>query len=202
MYEQAKIAVDPVIFSIKAGELKILLHRREKDPFNERYELPGGLLRPEEKPEKRLNQKLKKMVGKQEIYFDQFNVFTDPDRDPRDRTISIGYIALVSKEEIENEENWFNARKLPEMAFDHREIISKAEKYLKENLDTVVVKQFMPELFPLNDLQKAYEVIEQKSYDNRNFRRKMIKQGTVEKTNKKQKDVPHRPASLYHFSQE
>lgn len=202
MYEEAKIAVDPVIFSIKDGELKVLLHQREKDPFDERYELPGGLLRPEEKPEKRLNQKLKNMVGKQEIYFDQFNVFTDPDRDSRDRTISIGYIALVNKEEIENEENWFNARDLPEMAFDHGKIISDAEKYLRENLNTVVVNQFMPELFPLNDLQKAYEVIEQKNYDNRNFRRKMTKQNIVEKTDKKQENVSHRPATLYRFKLE
>mgnify|MGYP002761813774 FL=1 len=201
MYEEAKIAVDPVIFSIKDGELKVLLHQREKDPFDKRYELPGGLLRPEEKPEKRLNQKLKNMVGKQEIYFTQFNVFTDPDRDPRDRTISIGYIALVNKEEIENEENWFDARDLPEMAFDHREIISEAQKYLKENLNTVIVKQFMPKLFPLNDLQEAYEVIEQKSYDNRNFRRKMTEKNLVDKTDKKERNVSHRPAALYKFNE-
>lgn len=199
MYEKAKIAVDPVIFSIEDGKLKVLLHQREKEPFNQRFELPGGLLRLEESPEKRMNQKLSEMVGKEDIYFDQFNVFTDPDRDPRDRTISIGYIALVSEEEIKNEEKWFNARELPEMAFDHGKIVSQAEKYLRENLDTVIVKQFMPELFPLNDLQKAYEVIEEKDYDNRNFRRKTTEQDIVEKTGKKQDNVSHRPATLYKF---
>jgi 8-oxo-dGTP diphosphatase len=200
MYEKSRIAVDPVIFSIKNGELKVLLHQRDKEPFDGNYELPGGLLRSEELPENRLNKKLKEMVGKEEIYFDQFDVFTAPDRDPRERTVSIGYIALVGREEVENEDRWFNARELPEMAFDHEQIVSKADKHLKDNLNTVIVKQFMPEFFPLNDLQKAYEVIEKKNYDNRNFRRKMTNQGIVEKTGKKQQNVSHRPASLYRFN--
>lgn len=199
MYEEAKVAVDPVIFSIKQGELKVLLHQREKNPFNERYELPGGLLRPEEKPEKRLNNKLIEMMGKGDIFFDQFHTFAKPERDPRERVVSIGYIALVNEQKIEKQKKWFNVRNLPEMAFDHKEIILEAEKYLKINLDEVIVKQFMPNLFPLNDLQKAYEVINQESYDNRNFRRKMINQEIVKETEKKQENVPHRPAKLYKF---
>lgn len=199
MYEEARIAVDPVIFTVKDGELKVLLHQREKDPFSGQCELPGGLLRKDENPDSRLKEKLEQMVHKEEIFFDQFRAFTEPERDPRQRTISIGYIALVNEEEVEDEERWFNARDLPEMAFDHEKIISDAEKYLRDNLDTVVVKQFMPELFPLNDLQGAYEVIEEEEYDNRNFRRRMIKQDIVEKTEKKQEDVPHRPATLYRF---
>lgn len=199
MYEQAQIAVDPVVFTIRNGKLKVLLHQREKEPFSQKYELPGGLIRKEEPPENRLNKKLIEMMGKEDIFFDQFHTFAKPERDPRERVVSIGYIALVNKQKIENKEKWFDARNLPEMAFDHREIISEAEKYLKGNLDEVIVKQFMPELFPLNDLQKAYEVINQESYDNRNFRRKMINQEIVKETEKKQENVPHRPAKLYKF---
>jgi 8-oxo-dGTP diphosphatase len=199
MYEKVRVAVDPVIFTVKDKELLTLLHQREKSPFKKKYELPGGLLREDEAPEKRLEIKLKEMMGKEEIYFDQFSTFADPERDPRERTVSIGYIALVNEEEFQNPENWHNARNLPETAFDHQKIIRKAEKYLKNNLNTVIVKQFLPELFPLNDLQRAHEVIKQEQYDNRNFRRRMINQEIVEKTDKKQEDVPHRPATLYKF---
>lgn len=199
MYEESRIAVDPVIFSIDDEKLKVLLHKREKGPFSGNYELPGGLLRPDEKPEERLRLKLEEMVGKSEIYFEQFGVYTGPDRDPRERTISIGYIALINSEEIEDQERWFDARKLPEMAFDHQSIVSDAEHYLKTNMKTVIAKQFMPELFPLNDLQAAYEVIEERQYDNRNFRRRMIENNIVEETGKKQENVPHRPARLYRF---
>jgi 8-oxo-dGTP diphosphatase len=199
MYEEARVAVDPVIFTVEQDKLKVLLHQREKEPFENAYELPGGLLRDGEMPEERLKQKLEEMVGKEKIYFDQFSTFTNPDRDPRKRTVSLGYIALVNEEEVKKEERWLEARDLPEMAFDHERIISEAESYLRDNLDTVIIQQFMPELFPLNDLQKAYEAIEQEECDNRNFRRRMIDQDIVEKTDKKQKDVPHRPATLYRF---
>lgn len=199
MYEEARIAVDPVIFTIKNQKLLTLLHQREKPPFQNKHELPGGLLRKNEKPEKRLKTKLKEMTGKQNIYFDQFSTFTQPNRDPRQRTISIGYIALINQEKIQNPENWHNARNLPKTAFDHKKIIQKAEQHLQQNLDTVIAKQFLPKHFPFNDLQKAYETIKQKQYDNRNFRRKMKNQNIVEKTDKKQQNVSHRPATLYKF---
>lgn len=200
VYEHARIAVDPVIFTIHGGRLKILLHEREKAPFEGRFELPGGLLRPAEEPEERLEAKLREMVGKEGIFFDQFGVFAGADRDPRERTVSIAYAALVNEEEVETIDRWHKARDLPTMAFDHEAIVRAAEAFLQEHLDTVIVRQFMPELFPLNDLQEAYEVIEQKEYDNRNFRRKMLREGVVEETDKKQEGVPHRPATLYRFA--
>lgn len=199
-YERARIGVDPIVFTIHAEELTVLLHEREKEPFKGRWELPGGLLRTGERPRHRLREKLRAMVGKEDLYLDQFDTFTEPDRDPRERTISIGYIALVSADVVERPERWFPVDELPEMAFDHAEIIDAAHTYLREHLDTVIVRQFMPELFPLNDLQRAYEVIEGREYDNRNFRRRMIRKGIVEETDRKQQDVSHRPATLYRFS--
>lgn len=199
-YEAARIAVDPVIFTIHNEQLQVLLHKREKPPFEGLFELPGGLLRPNEPPRKRLQRKLQDMVGKEDVYVDQFHVFADPRRDPRERTLSIGYIALINEANIEDTDRWFNARDLPDMAFDHDTIIKEADAFLQEHLDTVIVKQFMPPLFPLNNLQHAYEIIEQTEYDNRNFRRKMLQHGIVEETDQKQENVPHRPATLYRFT--
>lgn len=199
-YERARIGVDPVVFTIHEERLKVLLHRREKEPFEGCWELPGGLVRESERPRDRLWEKLREMVGKEDIYLEQFRAFTEPDRDPRQRTVSIGYIALVPETEMQQTERWYPVEGLPEMAFDHADIIGSAHTYLRDNLDTVIIRQFMPEMFSLNDLQRAYEVIEDREYDNRNFRRRMVREGIVEETDQKQQDVAHRPATLYRFA--
>jgi 8-oxo-dGTP diphosphatase len=85
------------------------------------------------------------------------------------------------------------------MAFDHKEIAEEGKRFLKDNLNTIVIKQFLPKDFPLNLLQEAYEIIEGKNYDNRNFRKKMLVSGIVAETQKTQDDVSHRPAKLYRF---
>lgn len=206
LYEKVRAAIDPVIFAIEHGKLKVFLKDREKEPFKGRYELPGGLLKENETAEQALHRKLRKIIGSK-IFFTQFYTFTEPKRDPRRRTISIGFIALVNYDLLKSLNNpneqkkWHDCRNLPALAFDHKEIISKAIKHLKENINNLIVKQFLPEAFPLNKLQEAYEIIEEQKYDNRNFRKKMISSGIVEPTESLEENVSHRPAKLYRFSE-
>jgi 8-oxo-dGTP diphosphatase len=199
MYQEARIAIDAVIFTLKDNLLQVLLHKREKTPFLNLFELPGGLLHNKESAEDALKRKLMEMIGTDKILFNQFFTFTNPDRDPRIRTVSIGFMAFVNYDKINNKENLFSCKKLPELAFDHKEIIEKATLHLKTNIDTMIVKQFLPDTFPLNKLQEAYEAIEGKKYDNRNFRKRMIALGIVEETKQLEKEVSHRPAILYRF---
>ncbi|MBN1157632.1 NUDIX hydrolase [Candidatus Woesearchaeota archaeon] len=198
-YEKARIAVDAVIFTVQDKSLKVLLHAREKEPFKDKKELPGGLIRGNETAEDTLKRKLQEIIGQQDIFFQQFFSFTEPSRDPRERTISIGFIALVNSENIGHINEWYAFGSLPELAFDHKKIISRAKHYLKENVSSLIVKQFMPKQFPLNKLQEIYELIEEIKYDNRNFRKKMITSGIVEETPDIEKNVSHRPAKLYSF---
>jgi len=139
------------------------------------------------------------MTGHKDIFFEQFRTFTRPDRDPRFRVISIGYIALIASDKIADFTAWHDSSNLREMAFDHKEIAEEGKRFLKDNLNTIVIKQFLPKDFPLNLLQEAYEIIEGKNYDNRNFRKKMLVSGIVAETQKTQDDVSHRPAKLYRF---
>ena len=198
-YESGRIAVDAVIFTIKEKKLLVYLNKREKDPFKHLAELPGGLLLPNETAEETLARKLKDVTGMTDVFFEQFHSFTKPNRDPRGRTISIGFIALVSEDKIPATASFYEVANLPKLAFDHQEIIGKAYAYLQENLDHQFVKQFLPLQFPLNDLQAVYEVIGQKKLDNRNFRKKILDSGTVKKIKKIQKNVSHRPAALYQY---
>ncbi len=199
MYETAKVAVNAVIFSIKDQRLMVYLNKREKEPFLNYLELPGGLLHPKETADETLLRKLKGVFGIKKQYFWQFHTFTDPKRDPRNRTISIGYIALVSNIKSADLEYFYPINALPKLAFDHEKIINKASEFLKKNIDNRLISQLVPKVFPLNDIQTVYEVISQKKMDNRNFRKKILNSGVIKKVKVVQKNVKHRPASLYQF---
>lgn len=200
-YETGRIAVDAVIFTIQDHKLMVYLNTREKEPYEGMAELPGGLLLSEETAEATLSRKLNDVIGSDQVFFEQFHTFTHPKRDPRVRTVSIAFIALVPKNKVAHTEKFHSIDELPPLAFDHREIVDKAHRYLRNNLDHQFVKQFLPENFPLNDLQMVYEVISQKKIDNRNFRKKMLDSGVVKKVAKVQKNVMHRPAALYRFKE-
>ncbi len=197
----AKIAIDPIIFTIHQNELKILLQKREKQPFKDKLELPGGLLLPNETATQTLKRKLKLLTGiKQNIFLKQFHTFTSPNRDPRQRTISIGFISLINENHITNFQDWHSYKEINNLAFDHKHIITSARDHLKSNTNPKLVKHFMPEFFPLNKLQKIYQILEESIYDNRNFRKKMISSKTVNETNQLETNVSHRPAKLFKFT--
>jgi len=195
----SKIAIDPVIFTIHDSKLKVLLHIREKSPFQDKKELPGGLLLGEETAEQTLKRKLKELVGYDNLFLKQFHTFTHPSRDPRDRIVSIGFVSLINQERIKDIVRWYDYNSLKYLAFDHKIIIETAFQYLKENINSSIVKHFMPKYFSLNKLQEVYETIEQKKYDNRNFRKKLINSNIVEETDKLEQGVSHRPAKLFKF---
>lgn len=199
MYEEAKVAVDGVIFTVKNGELLVYLNKRDKAPFNGQLELPGGLLLKGETAEETLFRKLKDVTGTPNIFFEQFYTFTNPKRDPRGRTVSVGFIALVAEDKMVGSTNFYSLKSLPKLAFDHKEIIEKAFAFLKSNMEGRLIKEFLPKSFPLNDLQMVYEVVGGKKLDNRNFRKKMLNSGLVKQVKQTQKGVAHRPAALYKF---
>jgi 8-oxo-dGTP diphosphatase len=202
-YETVRIAVDAVIFTIRNAKLQILLHLREKEPFAGKKELPGGLLLKEETAERTLKRKLHELTGQQELFFEQFHTFTAPNRDPRERTVSIAFVALVNAESIESipqSYDWYDCAGLPQLAFDHKQIVESAQSHLAKNINILVAKQFLPPLFALNRLQEVYELIEGKKYDNRNFRKQMLTSETVEETDQRERGVSHRPAKLFRFA--
>lgn len=191
--------MNAVVFTIRSGSLVVKILKRDKSPFMGQMELPGGLLKVWETAEDTLKRKLENEVGSN-VFFKQFYTFTNPKRDPRVRTVAIGFLALIPSEKAKDLTDFYDSTSLPKMAFDHKNMVKKALEFLKRNLETEFVSHFMPKTFPLNDLQKVYEVVGGKKLDNRNFRKKMIAFGIVKKSKKIQKDVAHRPAVLYEFA--
>jgi len=161
--------------------------------------LLGGLLKGDKTAGETIKKKLKETFGTENVFFQQFYTFTKPNRDPRARTVSVGFIALINWNKIADESKWHEYEKMNDLAFDHKEILKLAKKYLKDNISSLIVRQFMDKQFPLNQLQKYYEIIEEIEYDNRNFRKKMISSGIVEETKDMEINVSHRPAKLFRF---
>ncbi len=191
--------MDAVIFTIKDRKLLVYLNTREKEPYQGLAELPGGLLLAQETAEETLSRKLRDVTGMSDVFFEQFYTFTNPRRDPRMRTVSIAFIALLPEDKVTNVANFQEIGQLPKLAFDHQEIIDLAFVYLQQNLDHQFAKQFLPRYFTLNNLQMVYEVIKQEKMDNRNFRKKILDSGVVKKVARIQKNVSHRPAALYRY---
>jgi len=198
-YEVGRIAIDAVVLTIKDDSLWVYLNTREKDPYQGLAELPGGLLFPNETAEETLLRKVTDVIGLYNVFIQQFHTFTEPNRDPRTRTISIAYLALVPSERVKQWDHFYDLRKIPKMAFDHLEIITQARAYIKQNATDQLAKQLLPEYFPLNQAQVVYELMGGESFDNRNFRKKLLASGVVEKASLKQKNVTHRPATLFKF---
>jgi len=210
-FERPSVTVDLTIFTVEDNELKALLVKRPHWPFEGKWALPGGFIDMEESLEEAAERTLQEKTGlKENIYLEQLYTFGEPERDPRTRVITVGYLALVNSEEIEyqrsdkvEEVKWTSVYDLPELAFDHEDILDYAVKRLRWKLEyTTAAFSFLSERFTLTELQDTYETVFDKEFDKRNFRKKIKKNDIVTYTGEKEKNVSHRPAKLYKSNKE
>lgn len=204
------VAVDAVLFTIDNNHLKVLLIRINSGPYKNKWVLPGGLVKLNETLDDAAKRVLFQKTNIGEIHLEQLYSFGELKRDIRGRVISVAYFALVSSPKnykvkttsYYSEITWQKIKKLPPMAFDHREIIKYALERLKAKIEyTNIVYSLLSKEFTLTELQKTYEIILGKKLDKRNFRKRVVSLGLVEKTGKKKKGEPHRPAMLYRFAE-
>jgi 8-oxo-dGTP diphosphatase len=198
-YAVARVAVNVVILTFWQKKLWVYVTNREKKPYSGLLELPGGLLQNRETAEETLKRKMDSWLKVKNVFCEQFYTFTEPRRDPRTRTISVAFVAMLDAGKIDNWADFYQIDKIKKLAFDHKKIVDKALGSIKSNLDGWSIQHFFPKDFPINDLQVLYELISGKKVDNRNFRKRMINLGLLEKVEKVQKGVAHRPAKLYRF---
>ncbi len=194
-----------VMFSIVDWELQVLLIKRVKDPFAWYWYLPWWYLTDDKSAEQIVSEKLQLKVGLRNIYLEQFQTFTDPQRDPRYRAITIWYLSIGDYHDIKKyshygEVAFHSVRTLQKIAFDHREIVKKAYSVLRYKLfHSNIAQFFLPKTFTLTQLQEVYDAILATKSDTRNFRKYIDKTGIIKNTGKKETNVSHRPALLYEF---
>jgi len=199
------VTTDIVIFTIRREELEVLLVKRGGDPYQGYWALPGGFVDIDEDLEACALRELEEETGVTGVYLEQLYTFGAPDRDPRERVISVTYYAMVPAERVNpqaasdaDDVGWFEVDRLPPLAFDHESIIAMAHKRLASKLDySTIALQFMPERFTLRELQQVYESILGETLDKRNFRKRVIAMDCLKDTGERRRNGNHRPARLY-----
>ena len=135
-YPRPTVTTDCVVFGIEGNNINVLLIKRGNEPFKGLWALPGGFLNPDETAEEGALRELREETGLEAAEVEQLYTFSDPKRDPRDRVISIAYMAVVKLQDVKGEDDaseakWFPLKEIPSLAFDHELILNKALERLK-----------------------------------------------------------------------
>lgn len=188
-YPHPAVTTDSVIFGFDGSSINILLIERGGEPFKGAWALPGGFIHMDETVEEGARRELREETNIQDVYLEQFHIFSDVNRDPRERILSVAFFALVSKNDFEviagddaSKAQWHEWNHLPPLAFDHAEIIRMARERLQEKLRiSPIAFKLLGSEFKMDELQRIYELIHEKKYDRRNFMRKMESSGFLNK---------------------
>ncbi|MDI9340305.1 MAG: NUDIX domain-containing protein [Sediminibacterium sp.] len=206
-YERPALATDTVIFGFDGAQVKVLLTQREREPFKNKWALPGGFVFMEETTEQAAKRLLQEKAGLRNVYIEQLYTFSEVDRDPRERIVAVAYYALVNAHQYEVsagrdtlKTEWFGLSELPKLAFDHARIIRVAIERLKGKVSYQPVGfELLNEKFTLPQLQTLYEAILEMPIDKRNFRKKILSTGLLFPLEEKEKNVAHKAARYYSF---
>ncbi|QLE00124.1 NUDIX hydrolase [Galbibacter sp. BG1] len=206
--QDIKVAVDAVVFGYTHGELHILLIQQKFGSEKNKWALPGGFVKNDESLADAVNRELIEETGVAANYLEQLYTFGATERDPRARTISIAYMALINPDNITLKAStdavdakWFAIKEIPSLAFDHQTILEKGWQRLKNKIHYQPIGfELLSTEFPFSDLENLYQTILDRKIDRRNFRKKMMSFGILTKTNKTFKPSSGRPAKLYKFN--
>lgn len=210
--QHIKVAVDAVVFGYASEHgLKVLLIKRNRPPFINCWAIPGGLVHNDESLEEAAERELLEETGVAINYLEQLYSFGKPKRDPRNRVVSVAYYGLVKPDVFElkadtdaSDAQWFNITELPELSFDHAEILEMALQRLKAKVTYEPIGfELLEKKFPFSELEKLYRILLDRTIDRRNFRKKILKFGFLEETNEKQVlKGAGRPGPLFQFNEE
>lgn len=209
VFPRPSVTVDIVIFTIREKRLHLLLIQRKAWPFAEQWALPGGFVRPEETLEEAARRELAEETGVADVFLEQLRAFGDPGRDPRTWVITVAYTALVPSDQLvlradtdAADARLFPLADLPQpLAFDHQAILDHAVQTLRARLQSTlrVAAALLPPRFTLTQMQEVYEILLDRPFDKRNFRKWVLGTGFLAATDQEQRGQ-HRPALLYEFA--
>jgi len=218
------VSVDCVVFGFDDLSLKVLLIDRNlgipsgKHTAPDSLKLPGSMVYDDEDVDTAAVRVLKDLTGLENIYLQQFQVFGSPDRLKKtddlnwlqsmtkmkiNRVVTIAYYSLIKLHNsmpCDGKVVWCDMMHLPELAFDHKEIVQRGLNMLRREVhNEPLAFELLPKKFTIRQLQTLYEIIEGKKLDNRNFRKSISKWGYLAPVNEKEKNVAHKPAQFFRF---
>lgn len=200
------VAVDCIIFGFDGTQLKGLLIKRGFEPEIGKWSLMGGFVQQDESSDEAAIRVLHQLTGMKNIYMEQLFTFSEVNRDTAGRVVSIAYFALINiasySEQLqsEHEARWFPLSQTPPLIFDHRDMLLKAQERLRNKVSNHPIGfELLPEKFTLPQLQNLYEAIFETSFDKRNFTRKILSLGILNKLSEKEKETSRKGAFYYVF---
>lgn len=201
------VSVDCIVFGFDGSELRVLIGKRKMDPGRGEWSVYGGFVRSNESIDDAANRVLMELAGLRNQYLRQVGAFGRIDRDPGERVISIVYYALINVNDYDEKlrekhgVEWMAINDLPPLYSDHRSMIQKARKMMRETITHEPIGfRLLPKLFTLTQLQKVYEAISGEELDKRNFRKYINDMYYLERTELIDKKSSKRGAHLYRFN--
>ncbi|WP_338675687.1 NUDIX domain-containing protein [Streptomyces sp. SCSIO 30461] len=180
------VTVDLAVFTVRDGRLQVLLIERGQDPYKGAWALPGGFILPRESAGQAARRELAEETGLSEttvaaLHLEQLRTYSEPDRDPRMRVVSVAYAALVPDlPEPHGGGDAAHAQWIPwgghsPLAFDHDRILADAHHRIGAKLEySCLATAFCPAEFTLGELRQVYETVWGVDLDRPNFRRKVL----------------------------
>jgi 8-oxo-dGTP diphosphatase len=192
--------------------------------------LPGGFIHLDEDMDQAATRILEERTGIKLPYLKQFHTFGDVDRNKKStlpavdqkseteykkmldfikkRFISAGYLSLVdirscapTPDAFSDQCTWHPVKKLPQLLYDHKEIVEKAMEQLRSRINYMPVgNSLLPEKFTMKEFQTLYEQILNRSLDRGNFQKKMLKLGFLDRHEKQLTGGAHKAPYLYSFN--
>ncbi len=207
---QSHFTIDCVIYSFTEGKLHVLLNERNEYPYKDWWALPGFFVEKDEEMEDAVKRILYEHTGLKDIFMEQLGAFAGVKRHPQGRIMTVAFSTIVKYNDVKSkikptttymkQARWFSIDKLPDLAFDHNQIIQQSLQNLKNSINySTAIYELLPEKFTLTQLQQVYEAVLRKSLDKRNFRKKIANTGFLKELPEVQKGVSYRAARLYKF---
>ncbi|WSB38826.1 NUDIX hydrolase [Streptomyces scopuliridis] len=185
-FEPFAVTVDLAVFTVRLGRLHVLLVERGEEPYRGDWALPGGFVRPRESAGQAARRELAEETGllartAGALHLEQLRTYSDPDRDPRMRVVSVAYAALVPDLPEPRgggdaaRAQWVEFGARGPLVFDHEHILADAYDRVGAKLEyTCLATAFCPPEFTLGELRQVYETIWGVALDRPNFRRKVL----------------------------
>ena len=207
-YPRPSVTTDCVIFGFDGDGLKVLLIERANEPYSGHWAFPGGFLDMDESAEDCAKRELFEETGLNNVFIEQLYTFTQPNRDPRGRVITIVYYALIKQADYvitagddAKQAKWFSLNDIPQLAFDHEEILQTAMIRIKGKIRYQPIGfELLDEKFTIPELQHLYEAILNVKLDRRNFYRKIMATKLLIPLNEKKANVSHRAPQYFCFN--
>ncbi|WP_331714232.1 NUDIX hydrolase [Auraticoccus cholistanensis] len=203
------VTVDVVVLTLREDVLHVLLVERGSKPYLGELALPGGFVQPTEDLEPAALRELREETGisLRPRYLEQLSSYGAPDRDPRHRTISIAYLAVLPRlpEPTAGTDaraaGWYSLEEVADraLAFDHRDILEDGLERARAKLEyTSLATAFCDPEFTVAQLRRVYEAVWGRPLDPGNFHRKVLASpGFVEPTGRVRSGGRGRPSQLY-----